>query len=60
MPIREFTCTKCGEQFERIFLSRSDYDTNAESECPLCAGAAHTDDDVPLVARRNPDHGIQR
>jgi putative FmdB family regulatory protein len=58
MPIKSFTCTACGEKFERILLSRSEFEAATSSVCPEC-GSSSPADEVPLVARRNPAYGLQ-
>ena len=35
MPIREFSCRKCGNEFEELILSRRDEE---ELACPKCGG----------------------
>ena len=58
MPIREFECIK-GHITERILFGKKDQ-TLKQTVCDTCQRPAARKDDVPLVARRNPAHGLQR
>jgi transcription elongation factor Elf1 len=58
MPIKSFTCPQCGDQFYRIY-GRQEYDATTSAECLEC-GTDSPADTLPLPARRNPQHGIQK
>jgi putative FmdB family regulatory protein len=55
MPLREYTCEKCGTTFERYHAGSE----SAMTQCPKCKATCR-----PLAfsapARRNPEYGIQQ
>jgi hypothetical protein len=58
MPIREYVCIK-GHVTEKILFGQRDK-TLKQVACDTCQRPAARKDDPPLVARRNPAHGLQK